>query len=204
MSLIHYVKPLIAVSAAGLLIAGCSSGDMAAMPGMSPGSSAMPSASTQLSMKDVDFLQIMAARHQQAVDLARMAASKSQNRDVLDLASVIETSESSDIDRINALLGRPPMSPREDRNPMPDMTDAPHRIDGRLSQEQIDALAERSGPDFDRAFVQTMIDHHSGCADMAESDLKDGSNRRAKELAAEIAFDFRAEIAQMREILAQL
>ena len=57
-------------------------------------------------------------------------------------------------------------------------------------------------PDVD--FLAMMIAHHQGAVDMAETELADGENPEARELAQAIIDAQEAEIAEMQELLAGL
>ena len=67
-----------------------------------------------------------------------------------------------------------------------------------LGRNQLEAA---SGPEFDTMFLQMMIAHHEGAIADAQTELAEGSNPQAKELAQQIVDDQRAEIAQMQQLL---
>jgi uncharacterized protein (DUF305 family) len=60
------------------------------------------------------------------------------------------------------------------------------------------ALAGKSGPEFDAAFLREMIVHHEGAVDMAKAALNRASDPRIKALAAEIITAQEAEISEMK------
>jgi uncharacterized protein (DUF305 family) len=73
-----------------------------------------------------------------------------------------------------------------------------------LSDEQMAALAAASGAEFDRLFLEGMIQHHQGALDMVDGVLVDGRDLFANEIAAETASGQGGEIDRMRDLLAAL
>jgi uncharacterized protein (DUF305 family) len=74
---------------------------------------------------------------------------------------------------------------------------------GMMTAEQMAALDDASGDGFDRMFLELMIEHHEGAIAMSQTELSEGANEEAKELAEEIIGAQQAEIDQMRELLDQ-
>ena len=66
------------------------------------------------------------------------------------------------------------------------------------------AGAAARGAEFDRLFLQGMIQHHQGAIEMADSELTTGRDQMAQEMAGEIQAGQAAEIQRLREILARL
>lgn len=190
--------------AAALLIAGCSSGSgnstggtttpMADMPGMSrSGSTSTAAARTDFDAADVTFLQMMYPHHAQAVEMAKMVPSRSQNQQLIALASKIEAAQAPEMTKFAGLLhsfGKPAPSATMD-----------HPMNGVMSQDQMTALAKASGAAFDKMWLQMMIDHHKGAVTMSDTELADGSNAQVKALAQGIITAQQAEIQQMRGML---
>lgn len=76
---------------------------------------------------------------------------------------------------------------------------------GMLTEEQLTALDEASGVDFDRAFLTYMIPHHEGALSMVDQlfDSYGGAQDDfVFKLASDIYADQTTEIAHMREMLA--
>jgi uncharacterized protein (DUF305 family) len=83
------------------------------------------------------------------------------------------------------------------------MVDHSHMI-GMLSPAQMIELSEAKGPEFDRLFLQYMIQHHSGAVVMVEELLKVDGAAQADitfELASDINVDQTTEIERMRMLL---
>jgi uncharacterized protein (DUF305 family) len=63
-------------------------------------------------------------------------------------------------------------------------------------------LEAASGPAFDKAFLEMMIEHHQGAIDMSMTELEDGENADALKLATGIIKAQEAEITRMKALLA--
>ena len=216
-------KPIVlaAAVAAVLVVAGCtdtasdtatsptasSTAMSGSMPGMDHGgssASAPPPSATRSDFNDADvmFLQMMYPHHAQAVDMAKLVPSRSQNQQVITLAQNIEKAQAPEMKQMTALLtsfGKPAPSAEMSGHDMPGMGGMP----GMMSAEQMNDLTGLSGKAFDQMWLQMMIDHHSGAIDMSNTELRDGTNADTKKLAQAIIANQQAEIAQMRGMLAQ-
>ncbi|WP_043736558.1 MULTISPECIES: DUF305 domain-containing protein [Nocardia] len=194
------IRSAVAVGAAvlTLLVAGCGS----SMAGMDHGvtssrngPSSASAARTDFNDTDVTFLQMMYPHHAQAVDMARLVASRSQSQQLLTLASTVITAQGPEMQRISTLLqdfGKP--APTTGGHQMTDMP-------GMMPSADMTALEGLSGPDFDRTWLRMMIDHHTGAITMANTEITGGANPDAKALAHDIVSAQQAEIDQMRAIL---
>ncbi|GAA5088938.1 DUF305 domain-containing protein [Nocardia iowensis] len=192
-------------AAAALFIAGCSDNDSDPMSGMDHGTSTAPASSstsaaarTDFNDADVTFLQMMYPHHAQAVDMAKLVPSHSQNQQLLALAADVEKAQAPEMQQITALLqsfGKPA--------PTAGTGHDGHAMPGMMSAEQMNALQAASGPDFDRQWLTMMIEHHTGAVAMAETELADGTNTESKALARTILDSQRAEIDKMRAMLGQ-
>ena len=60
-------------------------------------------------------------------------------------------------------------------------------------------LSEKSGTEFDLAFIEGMIPHHQGAIDMAKQALSQADHEELKELAEQMIASQQAEIDKMRE-----
>jgi uncharacterized protein (DUF305 family) len=75
---------------------------------------------------------------------------------------------------------------------------------GMLSPQQLDRLAAARGPEFDRLFLEFMIQHHEGAIVMVEQLFSTPGGGQASEvfqLASHIDADQRMEIDRMRSML---
>jgi uncharacterized protein (DUF305 family) len=157
------VLALIALVIVGPSLALAQSGGMAGMPGMEGMSGShkivIPPGS-QITVADVEFMQGMIAHHAQAVYMSRLTESHGAGPQVLKLSKMIDQSQIPEIVIMQNWL-------RRNGQFVPD-TSSWHTVtmDGMLSPEQIKALNDAQGLKFDRAYLEYMIQHHSGAIKM--------------------------------------
>ncbi|MFR9750929.1 DUF305 domain-containing protein [Nocardia sp. 004] len=154
---------------------------------------------TEYNDADVTFLHLMYPHHAQAVDMARLAPSHTDNRRLLALAMTIEQAQIPEMQEFTALLqsfGK--------RAPTTSEGHTDHEAPGMMSTEQMTALRTASGPDFDRKWLTMMTEHHSGAITMAETELAKGTNPETQAMARSIIETQQAEINQMRTMLGQI
>ncbi|MEV6214498.1 DUF305 domain-containing protein [Nocardia sp. NPDC051833] len=206
MSISRTRATLLAVTAASalLLAAGCSDdNDQAAHDShatTSTTSSAAPSAAARTDFNDVDvtFLQMMYPHHAQAVDMAKMVPTHTQNAQLIALAAQVEKAQAPEMQQITTLLtsfGKPAPSASGGHDG--------HAMPGMMTDAQMTALQAAQGADFDRQWLEMMIAHHEGAVDMAQTELNGGVNPESRQLATAIVADQQAEIATMRGMLGQ-
>lgn len=70
---------------------------------------------------------------------------------------------------------------------------------GMTMTEMSEDLTDRSGDDFDAAFITAMIDHHQGAIDMAELAESRAEHDEIKQLSQAIIRAQEGEIAQMHD-----
>ncbi|WP_330250245.1 DUF305 domain-containing protein [Nocardia sp. NBC_00565] len=204
----------VTTTTAALFAAGCSDDD-SSMPGMdhgssssSPATSGKPAARSDFNDADVTFLQMMYPHHAQAVEMARLVPSRTQNEQLRALAGDVEQAQAPEMEQITTLLqsfGKPAPSAGGHNMEMPGMTTTPStaNMPGMMSNDQMNALAAASGADFDRQWMEMMIEHHTGAIAMANTELANGANPDARALATAIIAAQQAEIATMRGLLGQ-
>jgi uncharacterized protein (DUF305 family) len=198
-------KYLLGIGAAAIvaLAAGCSSGDDMSGMDMSQTQTSTAADSTGQAAhndQDIAFAQGMIPHHQQAVDMATMAAEKATNAQVKDLASRIEGAQDPEIQQLTDMLDQwgasmPGMSDMPTTSSMPGMDMGG---DGMMTDEEMQQLEQATGADFDRMWVQMMIKHHQGAVAMAKTEIEKGDNADAKALAQKIITAQEAEITEMQ------
>jgi len=217
-------RHLAAVLAAGLLLTGCGQGGegttadpAATTPAASPATTAAvttspepttpatesptvtappTSAGPEHDQQDVSFASMMVPHHQQALEMSDIVLGKQGvDPQVTQLAQQIRSAQAPEIDAMNSWLQGWGVTP-------PPMDHSGH-MDGMLDEKQMDALRQADGPEAGRLFLEGMIEHHQGAADMARAELEKGQNPQAKALAEQIIASQEAEIAQMRSMLGQ-
>ena len=163
---------------------------------------------------DVAFMQGMIMHHSQAVEMTALIDSHTQNTELRSLGARISSSQTDEINfmkRWLATRGEPTSMPMDDMQNMPGMDPTGHDMStsiplmpGMLTPEQMAALREAKGAEFDRLFLTGMIQHHNGALIM----VKDLFNTAGAGQDADI-FNFatdadntqRAEIKIMQNML---
>ncbi|GAA0371319.1 DUF305 domain-containing protein [Actinoallomurus spadix] len=160
-------------------------------PGM--GMSSAPATTAGHNAQDVMFAQMMIPHHQQAITMAKQAATKASSPEVKRLAARIQNAQQPEIDKMTGWLktwGASMPSPG-----------GMHMGEGMMSDQDMKKLDSLSGKAFDKAFLQMMIQHHQGAITMAKTEQAQGSNADAKALAGSIITSQSAEITTMRNLL---
>ncbi|WP_436499684.1 DUF305 domain-containing protein [Actinokineospora sp. HUAS TT18] len=172
-----------------------------AMPGMQHETTTASSAAgsqNEHNDQDITFAQDMIPHHAQAIDMAKLVATRSTNQQVVDLANQVENAQDPEIKQMRAWLGEwgapstaPSPSHGGDHGSMP----------GMMSSEEMTKLESLSGAEFDRVWLGMMIRHHQGAVEMAETELAKGRSDEAKALAQRIIDTQRGEIDVMQDLI---
>ena len=155
---------------------------------------------------DVQFMQGMIVHHAQAVEMTALIESHTENQDVRSLGARISHSQSDEIKFMKRwLVSR--------GQPIADATHSMHMhhqnmshdlMPGMLTAEQMEALRQARGDEFDRLFLTGMIQHHGGALDMVK-DLHDtagaGQDAELFNFATDVDSGQRAEIRIMQNML---
>ncbi len=131
--------------------------DMSAMAG---GPIVLPPGS-KITKADVEFMQGMIAHHAQAVYMSRLSYGRpGLNPQVLKLAKMIDQSQIPEIIIMQDWL-------RRNNQFVPDTSSWRHmQMAGMLTDEQMKTLTDAQGLQFDRKFLEYMIQHHNGALQM--------------------------------------
>jgi uncharacterized protein (DUF305 family) len=163
-------------------------------------SSLKPSAHTAA---DTLFMQQMIAHHEQALQMTALVPGRSRSSDLALLAERIEVSQRDEIAQMQRWL-----SDRGEQIPQPHAshTGHPELMPGMLTAEQLRQLEQARGAQFDRLFLQFMIQHHEGALVMARDLYTKGGGLEAASdrFAREVNADQSIEISRMRDLLTQL
>ncbi|GAA1090913.1 DUF305 domain-containing protein [Nocardiopsis metallicus] len=141
---------------------------------------------------DVHFAQMMIPHHEQAVDMADLADTRAGS-EVRALAEEIRAAQGPEIEQMETLLDAWGAEVEHGMDHS--------QMDGMLSEEQMSQLEAAEGEEFDTLFLEFMVLHHEGAVDMARTELAEGVNPEARELAEEIIAAQEDEIEQMNEML---
>lgn len=160
---------------------------------------------------DIHFMSGMIGHHAQALVMSRMAPSHGANPEVQRLADRIINAQTDEIRIMQTWL--------KDRNqPVPEATPGPMKMmmngmqhdmmmPGMLSDEQMTQLDAARGADFDRMFIQFMIQHHKGAVSMVKelfATYGAGQDETVFKFASDVQVDQSTEINRMERMLAAI
>ncbi|MCI3271806.1 DUF305 domain-containing protein [Streptomyces cylindrosporus] len=199
-SLIRRTAVAVAAVTAALALAACGNDSGSGGSGHEGhGSSASASSTGDHNGQDVSFAQGMIPHHQQALEMARLAAGRARSAQVKDLAARIEKAQDPEIRTMSGWLKTwgeevPSAMPGMDHSADSGMT-------GMMDTKDMTALEKASGAEFDTMFLTMMIEHHKGAVEMAEAEKSKGSYGPATSLADDIVTAQTAEITEMNKLL---
>jgi uncharacterized protein (DUF305 family) len=179
-----------------------------------------------VSRKDVAFMQGMIHHHAQAVEMVELMAGRTDNPDLKLLGSRINHSQAEEMAFMRRwLLARGEKTTME----MPSAKKASnthnhsaahdhgahgapahsagHLMPGMLTPKQMEALRNASGREFDRLFLEGMIQHHTGALIMVRDLFESAGAGQDSEIfnfATEVDSGQRVEIRVMQQMLAKL
>ena len=195
---------LVAVIALGLVVLG---GALAVALGIGRGETTPTSDSV-----DAGFSRDMSRHHLQGVEMANVALERSDDPEIRSLAfdiSSIQTNQAGRMEGWLSLWGLPP-SGGEVMAWMGDGGHAGHStgmggdttlMPGMATEEELTALRELSGTEFDVEFLRLMIRHHQGGLDMATHAAEHADVSAVRRLADTIADTQTAETTTMTDLL---
>lgn len=156
------------------------------------------------SLGDIQFLRGMIPHHAQAKEMSALAEDRTNNSMVLAVAARISLSQDDEISMMQGWLRDQGLeAPAEHVHHEPGF----ERMKGMLSDAQMAELAAASGPEFDRLYLEYMIDHHQGALDMVEMLLDQRGSVQDPllyEFTSDVTSDQTSEIERMDTLLASL
>jgi uncharacterized protein (DUF305 family) len=153
----------------------------------SPGASTAP--------YDLQFLDTMIVHHQGAVDMAKLAETRAEHKELKELAASIIYDQEKEIGKMSEWRDKWFAEKTKAINmEFPGMA---HGMGG-MDMKRLESL---KGAEFDIEFIKQMIPHHEGAVEMAKDLQKQDAHAELKELAGDIIKAQEAEIKQMREWL---
>ncbi|MFB8147468.1 DUF305 domain-containing protein [Microbacterium sp. NPDC056003] len=189
-----------ALLATALVLAGCAPQD-GTMPGMDHGPGGMTATTepaAEFNAADEMFVTMMIPHHQQAIDMADIVLAKTDVApQVTALAQQIKDAQGPEIETMRGWL-------QDWGVDYDDSMGGMGHGDGMMSDDDMTALEDASGPEAGRLFLEQMIVHHQGAIEMAEMALESAQNPDVTALATQVIEDQTAEIATMQDLLATL
>lgn len=164
------------------------------------------------SKKDVEFMQGMIMHHAQAVEMTDLIAERSDNSDIKLIGGRITKSQSDEMEFMKRWLEARGQSTemKMDAGSSHGGHDqgghqaATHQMPGMLSPEQMKALKEAKGREFELLFLKGMIQHHEGALVMVKDLHGSAGTAQDAELfnfASDVDSGQRAEIKSMQNLL---
>ena len=151
---------------------------------------------------DVRFMSAMIGHHAQALIMAGWAATNGASPAVRRLAERITNGQQDEIATMQRWL-------RDRGVPAPEGQHQGHGhlMPGMLTAAQMKQLADATGPEFDRRFLTSMIQHHRGAVAMVKELF--GTQGAAQDetvfkFADDVGVDQSTEIARMERMLSEL
>jgi uncharacterized protein (DUF305 family) len=155
------------------------------------GSSSKDESSTEYSVDEIMFAQMMIPHHEQAVTMSELALTNTTTPEVLALATAIRDAQAPEITQMQSWVGD---------NSGHDGHNHDMEMGGMLTAEELETLASLKGEAFDQFFLASMIAHHEGALDLVDM-INDSTNSEVKTLAANIVKSQSAEIEAMKALL---
>lgn len=173
------------------------------MPGMNTGASpmatSMPGMNTGASPTavsfDQNFIDLMVAHHQAAIDMAKVAQRKGEHAEIKQLANDIVSAQDGEITKMRAWRKQWYGSDQIATG----MTGTMSGVGGM----NVDLQQLESAQPFDKAFIDAMLPHHQSAIDMAKEAQTKAQHQEIKDLAGQIITAQQKEIDQMKAWRAQ-
>jgi uncharacterized protein (DUF305 family) len=160
---------------------------------------------------DVHFMSAMIGHHAQALVMTDLAPDRASDPSVHTLAARIRSSQRDEITIMQQWL-------RDRGQEVPEfhvegttlLLHGPHDhgvMAGMLSGEQLGELERSTGVDFDRLFLQYMIQHHRGAVEMVHDLFStDGAGQDPEvfRFASDVQVDQTTEVARMERMLQEM
>ncbi|MEX2532226.1 MAG: DUF305 domain-containing protein [Gemmatimonadota bacterium] len=161
---------------------------------------------------DIRFTEYMIEHHLQALEMADLVPDRTGNEQIRLLAERIDTSQEDEIRIMRRWLDRhaSPEVGVEEHGPTgldhhaPGAEGEPHEMPGILTSDEMALLASASGEEFDRLFLELMIQHHEGAILMVEelfSTPGAGQEPELYQFASHVESDQAIEIGRMQRML---
>ena len=143
---------------------------------------------------DLEFVQGMLPHHQQAITMADHAIAKSSYLDVVEFATTIRATQSSEVEQLRAWLvnwGEP--------EPDPSKTGSMHMPGMDHSSFEVDMarLGETKSLEYAQLWIELMIEHHRSALTMARIEVESGRNPEVIAMAQMILATQQQEIDAM-------
>jgi uncharacterized protein (DUF305 family) len=158
---------------------------------------------------EAGFLRDMAVHHAQAVEMSMIVHEKSDDPEIVYLASDIALTQHGQIGYMQAWLRDWHLSPTSTQQPMAWMPDAAGSVvnglmPGMATPEQMADLRQATGKDLNVQYLTLMRQHHLGGIHMAQEAVKLSHNSDVKWLAGTMVTSQQGEITVIDNLLKKI
>lgn len=204
----RWVRPFVVVAAAlVLLLVGATAGMLIGLPG---------SAEPEPGPVDVGFAQDMSVHHRQAVEMASWERDHTLDPELAQLATDMEKTQNNQVGQMQGWLtlwneAALPLgghmawmadAPGAHAHSMADAGGAVAAMPGMATQADLASLRAATGPALDVRFLQLMLRHHVGGAEMLRYAADRASVPQVRNLAAQMLSSQTSESEYLRQLLA--
>ncbi|ANS78126.1 putative secreted protein [Serinicoccus hydrothermalis] len=151
---------------------------------------------------DEMFMHMMAPHHHQAVLMSRMAPSRASDPQVKALADRILVEQGLEIDAMQGWQARNGLPVTNEKKAYREMLKDPEMVEmmGMATKQEMRALRNSDGADFDALFLDLMIPHHEGAIDMAVDVSVNGTDSFVRQFASDLMVTQEAQIYEMEQL----
>lgn len=153
---------------------------------------------------DIAFAQQMIPHHEQALEMAEVALTKKTSPAIERLARDIRRAQEPEIVLMRQWLadwGAAAPDHAGEAGASAAADEHGHDMPGMATGDELMALTEASGSEFDRVWLELMVAHHAGAIEMAEQVAGSTDDLEVRALADAVVTGQAAEIARMQELL---
>ncbi|GAA1412016.1 DUF305 domain-containing protein [Catellatospora coxensis] len=143
---------------------------------------------------DVMFLQMMAAQYGPAAELLKLAAGRSANTKVRELAAAMDVTQADELAKVQGWLRgwSEPLTPAADPS-----LHAGHGGLPATGPDEVKALRDAPAAEFDKVFLNLLIGHQHQAVEYARMELTAGVNPQVLEFATRVDQTRTAQVTMM-------
>jgi len=155
---------------------------------------------------DADFVDMMIPHHFQATLMSELAPDRSADDELLALADRIDVEQELEIGMMQNWQTWNDVDVTDAEAGYQMMLGMPMMLEqmGMATAAEMDDLADAVGTDFDRLYLELMIDHHNGALAMLENVIINGSDTTLGFWANDMLTAQAVQVFQMEQMLADL
>lgn len=150
---------------------------------------------------DIAFADNMIAHHKQAIELSKLVPDRSTNPELVALASRIPAVQQPEINILNVFLVQWNENPEVGSSDADGHAGHGQPMQGMVDDATVSKLESLRGAEFDKLWLESMIGHHQGAVEMANTEIADGENVDAIAMAKTMVATQEGEIGQMKQML---